>query len=229
MGYQGLIWNGEFSACGGRWSVTIAFTSVGSSIHHCGTRTEKILDLNDPLWATEEEGALPFTALYAKTASELQQLTSVVNGERWEQHSGLNAALYGLQTYDFILFCLHCVVYCVCACWWRRGRILQMLYRRTLLEQVMALIVCNVSVYCMIVTITHLYEGRGYGRPAQVRGTRPSWSRSALMGETSADPVDGVSSLKMRVKVRIRARNRKRFKYSCKNLVLSTPSINLQQ
>lgn len=43
---------------------------------------------------------------------------------------------------------------------------------------------------------TRLCEGRGCGHPAQVPGTHPFWSRSAPMGETSGDPVDGASSLR---------------------------------
>lgn len=43
-----------------------------------------------------------------------------------------------------------------------------------LVHQVTALVTCNVSVYCICVTITHLYEGRGCGRPERDQGKRPS-------------------------------------------------------
>lgn len=45
---------------------------------------------------------------------------------------------------------------------------------------------------------TNLCEGKGCGHPAQAQGRSPSGNMSALRGETSKDPVDGVSSLHTR-------------------------------
>lgn len=55
----------------------------------------------------------------------------------------------------------------------------------------------GVGIQATLLVPTYPCEGRGCGRPARVRDTHPSWSRSALRGETSGDPVDGAAFLKV--------------------------------
>lgn len=80
---------------------------------------------------------------------------------------------------------------------------------------------CDAVVY----VTTHLCEGRGCGRPARVQGTHPSWNTSAQTGETSRDPVDGVSSLRVRGEDGVRGPQRRGIhKYSWKSYTQCLPA-----
>lgn len=55
----------------------------------------------------------------------------------------------------------------------------------------------EMGIQATLLVPTYLCEGRGCDRPARVRDTHPSWSRSAPRGETSGDPVDGAAFLRV--------------------------------
>lgn len=65
----GVVWKGWLKTCGRRWAVTL-LSSLGSSFHHHGDRTERVFNDNEQLqvvcrvwpWLEGKE-ELPFTVL----------------------------------------------------------------------------------------------------------------------------------------------------------------------